>query len=348
MSEFQVTNQSTGRVFAVRSDETILDSLLRQGVAVPYSCRNGTCAACKASLISGKVVYDEYDPAALSDEEIENGFALLCRAHPTEDLEILADELSMLSSMIIQKLPCRVIEMNHLAHDVMEVKLALPRDTVFHYLAGQYIDIMMRDDKRRGFSIANAPGDNVLTLQVRKVPKGRFTGHIFQSMKIRDILRFEGPLGTFFLRTDSDRPIIFIAGGTGFAPLNAILEDVFRDRKFSRSIHLFWGVRTTRDLYHLELAAKWTKQHEAQFRFTPVLSEPTPEENWRGETGWVHDSVLRHYPDLSNYEVYASGPPPMIEVIRETLPNHGLDSDRLFYDSFEFSSDTLYPAQSND
>lgn len=347
MSEFQVTNQSTGRVFPVRSDETILDSILRQGFAVPYSCRNGTCAACKASLISGKVVHDEYDPAALSAQEIENGSVLLCRAHPTEDLEILADELSMLSSMVIQKLPCRVVEMNHLAHDVMEVKLALPRDTGFHYIAGQYVDIMMRDEKRRGFSIANAPGNDILTLQVRKVPKGRFTGHIFQSMKIRDILRFEGPLGTFFLRTDSDRPIILIAGGTGFAPLNAILEDIFRDRGFARTIHLFWGVRSSRDLYHRELVGQWARQHEARFKFTPVLSEPAAEDNWSGETGWVHDSVVRHYPDLSTYEVYASGPPPMVEAVRETFPNHGLSSERLFYDSFEFSSDALYPVQSD-
>lgn len=343
MSEFQVTNHSSGRTFIVRPDETILDAILRQGIAVPYSCRNGTCAACKATLVCGNVMYDEYDPSALSDEEIAAGSVLLCRAHPTEDVEIHADEIAMLSSMSIQKMPCRIVELNQLAHDVMEVKLALPRDTVFHYLAGQYIDVMMRDDRRRGFSVASAPGSNTLTLQIRHVPKGRFTGHVFQSMKLRDILRFEGPLGTFFLRKDSDKAIIFIAGGTGFAPLNAMLEQIFRERGFARPIHLFWGVRARCDLYHQELVEGWAKDYSHRFKFTPVLSEPDPDDDWSGETGWVHDSVLRHYPDLSDFEVYASGPPPMIEVIRNTFENFGLDPARLFYDSFEFSSDTLYP-----
>ena len=345
MSVFQVTNQSTGRKFSVQPDETILDSILRQGFAVPYSCRNGTCAACKASLISGKVVYDEYDKSALSDTEVAAGSVLLCRAHPTEDLEILASEISMLSSMHIQKLPCRVQALNPLAHDVMEVKLVLPRETTFDYLPGQYIDIMMRDGKRRGFSIANSLGSDVIDLHVRYVPKGRFTTHIFQSMKLRDVLRFEGPLGTFFLRKDSDRPIIFIAGGTGFAPLNAILEDIFSSQ-ISRPMHFFWGARAYRDLYMHELVNKWSEQYASVFKFTPVLSEPSQEDNWEGETGWVHESVLRHYPDLADYEVYACGPPPMIDVIRTTFPAHNLNPDNLFYDSFEFSTDTLYPSES--
>ncbi len=346
--EFQVLNQSTGRTYPTRADETVLDSLLRQGTAVPYSCRNGTCAACKATLVSGNVVYDPYDRAALSDEEIANGAILLCRAHPTEDLEICADEIELLSSVAIRKLPCRVVELNRLAHDVMEVKLALPRDTAFNFVAGQYIDVMMRDDRRRGFSIASAPGQEVLTLHVRHVPKGRFTGHIFQSMKVRDILRFEGPLGTFFLRNSSDRKIIMVAGGTGFAPLKSILENAFQDAGHSRPIHLFWGVRALRDLYHRELVQRWESEHPEHFSFTAVLSEPQPGDEWTGETGWVHDSVLRRYPDLSDFEVYASGPPPMIEIIRDTFPSCGLPADGLFYDSFEFSSDSLYPAESEE
>ncbi len=344
MSEYQVMNQTTGRSFSVRADETVLDSILRQGFAVPYSCRNGTCAACKAKLISGRVVHDNYDRSALSDEEIANGAVLLCRAHATEDLEIRAEEIDMLSSMSIQKLPCRVIELNRLAHDVMELKVILPRDTTFHYLAGQYIDVLTRDEKRRGFSIANPPGDNFLILHIRQVPKGRFTGHIFNSMKIRDILRFEGPLGTFFLRQDSDAPIIMIAGGTGFAPLNAILEDIFRNNQLTRPIHLFWGVRALRDVYHRELVLKWTDKYPDLFNFTLILSDPDPEDRWRGATGWVHETVLQHYPKLDEYEVYASGPPPMVEAIRDTFPDYGLRADRLFYDSFEFSSDSLYPS----
>ena len=343
MSEFQVRNLTSGKEFSVNPDETVLDAILRQGAAVPYSCRNGTCAACKASLVSGKVIYDHYDKSAMTDDEAAAGAVLLCCARPTEDLQIRAEEISTLSSINIQKLPCRVLAMNRLAHDVMELQLQLPRQTFFNYVPGQYVDIMMRDDRRRGFSIANPPNGETLTLHVRHVPKGRFTTHIFQSMKSRDILRFEGPLGTFFLRKDSDRPVILIAGGTGFAPLNAIIEDAISNG-LSRPMHLFWGVRANRDLYMHGTAQNWAKQYPSSFRFTPVLSEPALEDNWDGETGWVHDSVLRHYQNLADYEVYASGPPPMIDVIRESFPNHGLDPRNLYYDSFEFSTDTLYPS----
>ena len=343
MSEFTVTNQSTGRKFEVQTHETILDSILREGFAVPYSCRNGTCAACKSKLISGKVVHDNYDSAALTDKELADGAVLLCRAHPTEDAVIEADEISILTSVNIQKLPCRVKSLTQLAHDVMEVKLALPRQALFNYIPGQYIDVILRDGKRRGFSLANPPGSEELVLHVRHVPKGRFTSHIFQSMKIRDVFRFEGPLGTFFLRKDSNRPIIMVAGGTGFAPLKAILEDVFVNTP-ERPIHLFWGARAERDLYQLDMVSNWCKQYAGMFKFTAVLSEASPDDGWHGESGWVHDSVLFHYPDLSDFEVYASGPPPMIDAIRETFTKCGLDADYLFYDSFEFSSDTLYPA----
>lgn len=342
MSEFQIRNLTSGRDFTILPDETVLDAILRQGAAVPYSCRNGTCAACKATLVTGRVIYDQYDENAMTDDELAAGAILLCRARPTEDLKIRAEEISTLSSINIQKLPCRVLALNPLAHDVMELELQLPGQTVFNYVAGQYIDIMMRDDRRRGFSIANPPNGKTLTLHVRQVPRGRFTTHIFQSMKTRDILRFEGPLGTFFLRKDSDRPIILIAGGTGFAPLNAIIEDAVNNR-IVRPMHLFWGVRARRDLYMLHIAKRWAERSLARFRFTPVLSEPCEQDNWDGETGWVHDSVLRHYPKLEAYEVYASGPPPMIDVIRGTFPDHGLDPDHLYYDSFEFSTDTLYP-----
>ncbi len=347
MTEFQVTNQSTGHTFQVRANESVLDALLRQGTAVPYSCRNGTCAACKSILVSGQVVHDDYDRAALTNEEIENGAVLLCRAHPVEDLEIRVDEIDMLSGVSIQKLPCRIIELNRLSHDVMEVKLALPRDVTFHFIAGQYIDLITRDNRRRGFSIASAPGEDFLKLHVRQVPNGRFTSHVFQSMKIRDILRFEGPLGTFFLRNNSILPIIMIAGGTGFAPLKSILDNHFASTDDNRPIHLFWGARALRDLYRLELIRQWSAEHRNRFSFTAVLSEPDPNDDWTGPTGWVHESVLRHYPNLTYHEVYASGPPPMIEAIRNTFPSHGLSADRLFYDSFEFSSDTLYPSASD-
>ena len=345
MTEFQVTNQTTGRKYSVQPSETILDAILRHGYAVSYSCRNGTCAACKADLVSGRVVYDEYSKSALSDEEAADGAVLLCRAHPRENVEIRAPELSPLFNANIQKLPCRILSLNRLTHDVMEVKLRLPPRTSFHYIAGQYIDIMMRDGRKRGFSISNPPGaENIIVLQVRHVPKGRFTTHVFQSMKIGDIFRFEGPLGTFFLRDDSDQPLIMIAGGTGFAPIHAIIENMAA-KNIRRKMHLFWGVRARQDLYHTDKFDAWKRFFGDDFDSTLVLSEPAADDDWHGEAGWVHDAVLRRYPDLTQYEIYASGPPPMIDVIRETFPEYGLDLTNLYYDSFEFSSDTLYPSR---
>ncbi len=345
MPAFQVKNESTDRTFEVLSTETILDSALRNGIVLPYSCRNGTCSACKASLVSGQVRLDEYDTSALSANQLAAGEILLCRAHPVEDVVIRADEISDLDNIVIQTLPCRVAKLEKLTHDVMKVDLMLPPNTVFNYVAGQYIDILPRSGIRRGFSIASAPNQqSTIELHVRHVPKGRFTTKVFYSMKARDVLRFEGPLGTFFLRRDSDLPIIFIAGGTGFAPLYSILQDLTK-KNFDRPIHLFWGVRGSRDLYLQELIKEWTSSDGLLASYVPVLSEPEHEEGWNGEVGWVHEAVVKKFSDLSGFEVYASGPPPMIDAVRNLLPEHGLNPRNLYYDSFEFSSDTLYPNQ---
>ncbi len=344
MTAYKVTNRISGREFDVHRHETILDSILREGFAVPYSCRNGTCSSCKSKLVSGQVEHDQYDRAALTDAELAAGQILLCRAHPSEDIVIEASEVAIPASVNIQTLPVRVKSLALLTHDVMEVRLRLPKQVSFSYIPGQYIDVFMRDGKRRGFSIASPPGGEELVLHVRHVPNGRFTGHIFRSIKVNDVLRFEGPLGTFFLRQESDRPIIMVAGGTGFAPLQAMLEHALASQ-FERSIHFFWGVRAARDLYQLDLIAKWGQQRPSQFKFTPVLSERTADDGWDGGSGWVHEAVLQHYSDLSDFEVYASGPPPMIDAIRHQFPASGLDQDCLYFDSFEFSSDSLYPAQ---
>ena len=342
MPNFSVTNLTSGRVFTVQQHETVLDSVLRKGFAVPYNCRNGSCASCKAKLVSGNVRYEPYDKNAMSDEEVQNGSVLLCRAYPTSDLEIKAKEISLHSSVSIQRLPCRVIELNPLTHDVMQIFLALPRNTTFNFIPGQYIDVMMRDKKRRGFSIASPPGKDILELHVRLIPKGRFTTHIFRAMEVKDILHLEGPLGTFFLRQDSDRPIIMIAGSTGIAPVNSIIESSLTT-KLERPIHLFWGVRSKKDIYLNKTVDSWIQNFGDKFKFTAVLSEPQPEDIWEGEIGWVHEAVLRQYADLSGYEVYASGPPPMVEAIRKELSDSGLDLDFLYYDSFDFSSDNPNP-----
>lgn len=337
---FSVRLTGSGTEFMVDAGETVLDAALHQGIILPYSCRTGSCATCKGRVLAGRVDYGAYHDQALSAAERDQGYALLCQARPLTDLEVAAREVAIADEIEIKQLPCRVVAMTALSHDVMELRIKLPQNQRFHYLAGQYIDLLLRDGRRRSFSIANAPDEaGILELHVRRVADGYFTNYIFEGMRERELLRFQGPLGTFFLRDTEtpDEPLIVVAGGTGFAPVKAMLEHAFaQDGK--PPIHLFWGVRAERDLYMRELVDYWQQRHD-HFRFTPVLSEPSAEDRWEGEHGWVHEAVTRHYPDLSRQQVYASGPPPMIEALRAAFADRGLAVERLFYDSFEFSYD---------
>jgi len=333
---FKVRIEPSGHEFTVAEKETVLDAALRHGYTLPYSCRNGSCGTCKGKLRAGEVDYGVYEDKALSAAERAAGFALFCQAVPRSDLVIEAKELAAVAGIAIKTLPARVVKMEKAADDVMILSLKLPANQRLQFLAGQYVDILLKDNQRRSFSLANPPhADEFLELHVRQVPNGLFTGHVFTQMKEKDLLRLRGPLGIFFLREESDRPAIFVAGGTGFAPIKGILEHAFA-RGIRRPLHLYWGVRAQRDLYMDTLPRTWVRAH-ANFKYTPVLSEPRPEERWDGRTGWVHDAVIADYPDLSGYEVYASGPPPMIEAVKKTFFARGLTPDRLFFDSFELA-----------
>ncbi len=333
---FKVRIEPSGHEFTVAEKETVLDAALRQGYTLPYSCRNGSCGTCKGKLRSGEVDYGVYEDKALSAAERAAGFALFCQAIPRSDLVIEAKELATVAGIAIKTLPARVVKMEKAADDVMILSLKLPANQRLQFLAGQYVDILLKDNQRRSFSLANPPhADEFLELHVRHVPNGLFTGHVFTRMKEKDLLRLRGPLGIFFLREESDRPAILVAGGTGFAPIKGILEHAFA-RGIRRPLHLYWGVRAQRDLYMDALPRTWVRAH-AHFKYTPVLSEPRPEARWDGRTGWVHDAVIADYPDLSGYEVYASGPPPMIEAVKKTFFARGLTPDRLFFDSFELA-----------
>jgi len=336
---FQVTNQKTGNSFSVEKTETVLDAAMRQSRVFSYSCRSGSCGSCKARLISGEVDPGEFTAGALSDSEQAAGSILLCQARPQGDIVIEVNELPPGTAMTIRTLPCRVVSLEKVSHDVMLLQLKLPQNQQFEYLPGQYIDILLRDGRRRSFSMANAAaaGEN-LQLHVRLVPDGHFTGQVFTTLKARDLLRFQGPLGTFFLREDETRPVIMVGGGTGLAPLKAILDDALSKHP-DRAFHLFWGVRSVEDLYLDNEIRRWLDVHP-NLGYTPVLSEPKAADSWDGETGFVHEAVLREYPELDRFEVYASGPPPMIEALKTTLAAHGLPPERLFFDSFEFTTDS--------
>lgn len=335
---FKITIQPSGHEFEVEESESILGGALRAGYVLPYNCRSGVCGSCKNRIVSGRVDYGNASPTTLTEEDKANGLALFCQARALEDLVIEAGEIDAVHDIPIGIWPCRVAAMDKLTHDVMGLKLTLPQDQRLQFLAGQYIDILLKDGRRRSFSLANAPhNDETLELQIRHVPGGLFTTHVFEKMKEKDLLRFRGPLGTFFLREDSGRPIIMVAGGTGLAPMKAILEHIFHVG-FERSVQLYWGARAKRDLYLMELLGDWDEKY-ANFSFVPVLSEPAEEDQWQGRTGWVHEAVLADHADLSDVDVYAGGPPPMIDALKKVFFDHGLTPDRLFYDSFEFAVD---------
>jgi CDP-4-dehydro-6-deoxyglucose reductase len=338
---FRVSIQPGNKSFAVAPGETVLDAARRAGLALPYSCLGGVCGSCRATLISGRCAYPNQPPQALSDAERAHGDVLLCQAVPVSDLAISAREVPSVAELPRRVLPARVAEKRLLADDVMLLALQTPANQPLRWLAGQYIDVLLEGGKRRAFSIANAPdaGGRRIELHVRRVPGGGFTQTVFDAMPVGSLLRIEGPLGTFVPREDSGRPIVFMAGGTGFAPIKAIVEH-FLHLRSTRPMHLYWGVRHARDLYLPELPAYWQTLHPG-LTFSAVLSEADGSDGGAWRSGHVHEAVLADHADLSPYDLYMSGPPPMIEAARHRFVEHGLDPGRLYYDSFEYAPDVI-------
>ncbi len=335
---FSVKVEPSGHQFNVEAGETVLEAALRQGVALPYGCRNGACGACLGKLLSGEVSYPEGSPPALGDAEQAAGQAVLCQAVAESDLVIESREAEQAQDIEVKILPSRIAVMQRLNHDVMLLKLKLPETERMQFLAGQYIDILLKDGRRRSFSLANAPhDDDYLVLHIRHIEGGDFTGEVFDKMQLKDILRIEGPHGQFCLREDSNRPLIFMAGGTGYAPIKGMLDHMLA-MGIQRPVHLYWGARAREDLYLHQEAEALAALHD-NIRYTPVLSEPKDSDNWTGRTGYVHDAILEDYPDLSEYEIYAAGPPAMVYAGRDALPAHGLDLSRYYSDAFEFQGD---------
>jgi CDP-4-dehydro-6-deoxyglucose reductase len=331
---YQVTIQPSGHQFSVERGQTVLEAALEAGFALPYGCRNGACGACKGKVLAGKVDHGEAQEGTLSAEDRKRGLALFCCAKPLEDLVIEVREITAVKDIPVKTLPCRVERLERLCHDVMGIWLKLPSSERLQFLPGQYIDFLLKDGRRRSFSLANAPEeDALLELHVRHVPGGFFTDHVFNVMKVKDIMRINGPLGSFFLR-ESDKPAIFVAGGTGFAPIKSILSHAFH-HQVTRQMVLYWGARNLRDLYLPDVPARWQQAHD-NFSFIPVIQTPLPEEHWTGRTGYVHEAVLADFADLSGYQVYACGAPAMVAAARRDFIARGLPEDEFYSDSFEF------------
>jgi len=336
---YKIMVQPSGNQFEAEAEETILDAALRQGFAFPYGCRSGACGACVGKVLSGDFRYeDDEEPMALSENDKKNSMCVFCQAYPQSDLVLELNEISAAKDIVVKTLPSRVVKMEKLAPDVMRVYLKLPMIERMQFLAGQYLDFLLKDGRRRSFSIANPPHDDaMLELHIRKVEGGEFTRYVFEEMQEKALMRIEGPLGSFFLREDSDRPLIFMAGGTGFAPLKAILEHAFAE-DIKRPIHFYWGARDKSGLYLNELVQAWADEIE-NFSYTPVLSQVSEESNWDGRKGMVHEAIVEDYADLSEYEIYASGPPEMIDSGRDAFVKKGLSEDCYYYDAFTFSGE---------
>ena len=336
---FQITVQPSGRQFTCDEGETILTAAIRAGVGLPYGCKNGACSSCKGKLLEGEISHGAHQEKALPVKEEQLGFALFCCATPHSDVTIEAREVAGVGEFPVRKMPTRVAKIDKVADDVVIVSLQLPANERLQYLAGQYIEFILRDGKRRSYSMANAPHkDEHLTLHIRHMPGGLFTDQVFTTLKERDILRLEGPLGTFFLREDSGKPMVLLASGTGFAPIKALVEQCIHTGS-QRPITLYWGGRRPQDLYMMALCEEWAATLP-NFRFVPVISNARPEDQWQGRGGFVHQAVIDDFPDLSAYQVYSCGAPVVVESAqRDFVALCKLPAEEFYADSFTSEAD---------
>ncbi|WP_085314472.1 CDP-6-deoxy-delta-3,4-glucoseen reductase [Derxia lacustris] len=342
-----VVVRPSGRSFSADAGETLLDAGLRQGVTLPYGCRDGACGSCKARVLCGEVTLGAYQPRALTDAEAKTGHVLMCRAHAQGDVEIECRGVVAEGVVPPRKLPTRVASITRPSADVVVLRLQLPANERPQYNAGQFLDFILRDGTRRSYSIANAPHlAEQIELHIRHVPGGKFTDTLFgaaePALKERDILRIELPLGTFFLR-QSTKPALLLATGTGFGPLKAIIEHAIHT-KDPRTLRLYWGARTLKDLYAHDTALELERQAKAaglDFTYVPVLSRPAPEDNWTGRTGHVQDVALADEPELMMWHAYACGSPAMVDEARRVLVEQGeLNEDNYFADAFTTAADS--------
>ena len=340
---FQITVQPSGRHFSADATETLLAAGIRQGIGLPYGCKDGACGSCKCKKLEGTVVHGAHQSKALSEEEEAQGLILTCCATAQSDVVLESRQVTEAGAFPIKKMPVRVASLVKKSDDVMVIQLQLPANDVMKFHAGQYIEFMLRDGSRRSYSMANAPhtleaAAPKVELHIRHMPGGKFTDPVFTTMKEKDILRAEGPFGSFFLREDSDKPMVLLASGTGFAPIKALIEHM-QHQGITRPAMLYWGGRRPSDLY----MSDWVEAQLAsmpQLRYVPVVSNATPEDAWSGRTGFVHQAVLQDHPDLSGFQVYACGAPIVVDSAqRDYVGLGGLPEEEFFADSFTSEAD---------
>lgn len=339
---FQITVQPSGRTFSANAGESLLAAAIRAGVGLPYGCKDGACGSCKCQKLEGEVVHGPHQAKALSEAEAQAGWVLTCCGVAQSNVVLESRQVTDESAFPIKKMPVRVAALEKKSPDVMQVRLQLPANDTFRYHAGQYIEFILRDGARRAYSMANAPHTQAqnpgVELHIRHMPGGRFTDHVFGALKEKDILRVEGPYGSFFLREDVDKPLILLASGTGFAPLKALIEHL-QFLGSTRPATLYWGGRRPQDLY----LDSWVRERLADMphlRYVPVVSDALPEDGWSGRTGFVHQAVLDDFADLSGHQVYACGAPIVVESARAAYTaQRGLPPEEFFADAFTSEAD---------
>jgi CDP-4-dehydro-6-deoxyglucose reductase, E3 len=336
---FQVTVLPSGRSFSVEGGEAILAAAIRQGIGLPYGCKDGACGSCKSKKLEGQVTHGPHQSKALSADEEAAGYVLTCSALPLTDIVLESRQVTDESAFPIKKMPSRVTSLEKKSSDVMVIRLQLPANDTMRYHAGQYIEFILRDGARRSYSMANAPHNGPgVELHIRHMPGGKFTDHVFTAMKEKEILRVEGPYGSFFLREDSAKPMVLLASGTGFAPIKAVIEQM-QFKGIDRPATLYWGGRRPSDLY----LDDWVQAKLAEMpnlKYVPVISNALPEDNWTGRTGFVHKAVMEDFPDLSGHQVYACGAPIVVDSARaEYSAQAKLPPEEFFADSFTTEAD---------
>ncbi len=340
---FQITVEPSGRTFSADNSETLLAAGIRQGIGLPYGCKDGACGSCKCKKISGTVIHGEHQAKALSAEEEAAGLILTCCSKAQSDLILESRQVTEAGSFPIKKMPVRVVSLEKKSHDVMSVIMQLPATDVMKFHAGQYVEFLLRDGARRSYSMANAPHtlDPVapkVELHIRHMPGGKFTDVVFSTMKEKDILRIEGPYGSFYLREESNAPMILLASGTGFAPIKALIEHM-QHQNITRPATLYWGGRRPSDLYMNEWVEAQLKVMP-HLKYVPVISDALPEDAWSGRTGFVHQAVLQDHPNLSGFQVYACGAPIVVDSARaDYIGKAGLLEEAFFADSFTTEAD---------
>ncbi len=339
---FQISILPSGRTFTVEPGEAMLSAGIRQGIGLAYGCKDGACGSCKCKKIEGTVVHGLHQSKALSEEEEANGYVLTCCGVPQSDVVLESRQVTSAGAYPIRKMPARVSSLKRLSDDVMVIQLQLPANEPFTYHAGQYIEFILRDGSRRSYSIANARHNGpAVELHIRYMSGGRFTEHVFGTMKEKEIQRIEGPFGSFYLREDSDKPMVLLASGTGFAPIKALIEHM-QFQGITRPATLYWGGRRPPDLY-MDAWVRDQMRDMPNLQYVPVISNATPEDAWTGRTGFVHKAVLEDIPDLSGYQVYACGAPIVVDSARlEYSAVAGLPEEEYYADAFITEADKAY------